>query len=56
MIWSFETHRNEVKLLPVCTHIELRCGNPSCGQPHGWVLEIGWLFWSLVIESHGPSL
>jgi hypothetical protein len=44
-------HPEMIFLLPCLSHIELRCSDPKCGTSHGWIFEIGFLYWSVIIES-----
>ncbi len=52
------SHRNLFFILPCFSHAELRCDDPNCNAPHGWVIELGWLWFSLCLENTpgGPAL
>ncbi len=47
---DFDTHWNTCHLLPVCTHMRAVCSDESCGAEHGWLIELGWLWWSFTFE------
>ena len=48
---EFLTHWSCLLLLPHWSHTSIVCDDPDCGAVHGWVMQIGWLFWSVEIES-----
>ena len=50
--WSVALHwRSGVcYLLPSLNFVEMRCESEGCNELHGWALDIGWLWGSLVIE------
>jgi hypothetical protein len=50
-----DTHRACFFILPAMFHVEHRCADPECGTLHGWSFEMGWFWWSIVIEKQYPG-
>lgn len=48
--FSGYTHRSCFMILPALFHTEHRCENEACGELHGWSLELGWAWWSIILE------
>jgi hypothetical protein len=45
-------HPYTLLITPLISHSEVRCESEDCGMVHGYVVEIGWLYWSFITEFH----
>lgn len=48
-------HKHTCYLLPALVFNRAVCSNPACGEPHGWMLELAWLWFSLTYEVLPPG-
>ena len=49
MKFEFETNWEACAILPAVEIAMIKCDN--CDEPHGVVVRVGWLFWSLYLMS-----
>ena len=47
-------HENVCFVLPSFVVMEMRCPDEDCNAYHGFTIELGWLWGSLVFEYHIP--
>lgn len=47
--WDFEQDFESLHVLPLISVTVWRCENPNCGEAHGILLAVGWLFWTVNI-------
>jgi hypothetical protein len=48
--FDFHTHWHTCYLPVALVYNEAVCSDPTCGLKHGWMLELGILWWSLTFE------